>query len=108
MAACVYLQPKPIFISFNTQSPEDGRKIKIPSSINCGRVSTHSHPKMAAQILEPFKKFFPVSTHSHPKMAATYMKKQEKSVDYLLSFANLFQNREWNKYNEHVIVIQMN
>ncbi|KYK77163.1 hypothetical protein SA2149_00850 [Aggregatibacter actinomycetemcomitans serotype e str. SA2149] len=49
-----------------------------------------------------------VSTHSHLKVAAPYMKKQEKSVDYFLYFANLFQNREWDKYNGHVVVIQMN
>ncbi|EKX94167.1 hypothetical protein HMPREF9996_01955, partial [Aggregatibacter actinomycetemcomitans Y4] len=46
--------------------------------------------------------------HSHPKVAAPYIKKQEKSVDYFLYFANLFQNREWDKYNGHVVVIQMN
>ncbi|TYA21553.1 hypothetical protein FXE07_01885 [Aggregatibacter actinomycetemcomitans] len=49
-----------------------------------------------------------ISTHSHPKVAAPYIKKQEKSVDYFLYFANLFQNREWDKYNGHVVVIQMN
>ncbi len=82
--------------------------ITTNKSIGAGNVSTHSHPKMAARKVERAVKTRGVSTHSHPKMAATYMKKQEKSVDYLLSFANLFQNREWNKYNEHVIVIQMN
>ncbi|TYA51189.1 hypothetical protein FXB78_05080 [Aggregatibacter actinomycetemcomitans] len=50
----------------------------------------------------------PISTHSHPKVAAPYLKKQGKSGDYLLHFANLFQNIEWDKYNGHAVVIQMN
>ncbi|WP_262404425.1 hypothetical protein [Aggregatibacter actinomycetemcomitans] len=41
-------------------------------------------------------------------MAAPYLKKQGKSGDYLLHFANLFQNIEWDKYNGHAVVIQMN
>ena len=42
-----------------------------------GRVSTHSHPKVAAQLTKQIDFESIVSTHSHPKVAAsnpTYVK----------------------------------
>ena len=48
-----------------------------------------------------------VSTHSHPKVAAPYIKKQEKSADWTLYFANWFYDKEFDKYNGHIAVIQI-
>ena len=44
-------------------------------------VSTHSHPKVAAQKIAALNDYRMVSTHSHPKVAAPYIKKQEKSAN---------------------------
>ena len=55
---------------FNTQPPEGGCLLKILHSTFCG-VSTHSHPKVAADLRHNTKIDFLVSTHSHPKVAAT-------------------------------------
>ena len=38
-----------------------------------GIVSTHSHPKVAAQELNKLNENLAVSTHSHPKVAARYI-----------------------------------
>ena len=45
------------------------------------KVSTHSHPKVAACRRYTFEVITKVSTHSHPKVAAPYIKKQEKSAN---------------------------
>ena len=45
------------------------------------KVSTHSHPKVAANHRLIVGSVKEVSTHSHPKVAAPYIKKQEKSAN---------------------------
>ena len=39
-------------------------------NIDSAKVSTHSHPKVAAIELERIYAYLKVSTHSHPKVAA--------------------------------------
>ena len=79
-------------IRFNTQPPEGGCALetrlnlliakvsthshpKVAASQNAGEgtgriVSTHSHPKVAASIVNSVMRVSVVSTHSHPKVAA--------------------------------------
>ena len=93
MAAEIINAPTVIPECFNTQPPEGGC-LAHPSTTKLKRVSTHSHPKVAAQaphrlrlLLLRFNTQPPeggcqvripgictgenVSTHSHPKVAAT-------------------------------------
>ena len=56
-------------ISFNTQPPEGGCSGDI-TKVRIQRVSTHSHPKVAAQAMLMTIAHWYVSTHSHPKVAA--------------------------------------
>ena len=55
---------------FNTQPPEGGCMRAVAKRIKQERVSTHSHPKVAATQKELVKENIEVSTHSHPKVAA--------------------------------------
>ena len=59
---------------FNTQPPEGGCKIALRISLIL-TVSTHSHPKVAANYISITEDNFLVSTHSHPKVAAPPNKK---------------------------------
>ena len=90
---------KTCFICFNTQPPEGGcfiptgfyekterfqhtatrRWLRFPQSGNflSKNVSTHSHPKVAANLKKAFLRDVKVSTHSHPKVAAA----ESESVD---------------------------
>ena len=55
---------------FNTQPPEGGCFIKGFYWHRIAKVSTHSHPKVAAFINHYRPTMAKVSTHSHPKVAA--------------------------------------
>ena len=59
-------------LCFNTQPPEGGCWFTIAKGRESNKVSTHSHPKVAAPNIhiDPVTLF--VSTHSHPKVAASY------------------------------------
>ena len=79
-------------ISFNTQPPEGGCKFSLfffsnfrmfqhtatrrwllcdsPNNAQLAKVSTHSHPKVAAWSTSMLLRLSLVSTHSHPKVAA--------------------------------------
>ena len=75
------LSAKNLSSSFNTQPPEGGCLAKRMTKSQDVKVSTHSHPKVAAKGLLIRRQAEKVSTHSHPKVAAPYLKKQEKSAD---------------------------
>ena len=92
---------------FNTQPPEGGCIADWLLAGVISKVSTHSHPKVAARDYAQGNISKDVSTHSHPKVAAPYIKKQEKSADWTLYFANWFYDKEFDKYNGHIAVIQI-
>ena len=54
---------------FNTQPPEGGCSDHGKCQYKA-KVSTHSHPKVAAVDLSKVSSEYAVSTHSHPKVAA--------------------------------------
>ena len=54
---------------FNTQPPEGGCA-HVDQVAALAVVSTHSHPKVAAQAAKDWLNVVAVSTHSHPKVAA--------------------------------------
>ena len=61
-----------ITASFNTQPPEGGCMVCVCFAVLVVVVSTHSHPKVAAQTKHVDFACQNVSTHSHPKVAARY------------------------------------
>ena len=69
MAAPNNLVFKATLESFNTQPPEGGCGYVAFGGKN-QKVSTHSHPKVAAKHAAVAELGFAVSTHSHPKVAA--------------------------------------
>ena len=70
------------FMKVSTHShPKVAASNNGKSAVNALLVSTHSHPKVAAKILYKCYYNHNVSTHSHPKVAAPHIKKQEKSAD---------------------------
>ena len=62
-----------MFNSFNTQPPEGGCQ-ESKEAVKEDDVSTHSHPKVAADPIQLDLKLSYVSTHSHPKVAANTVK----------------------------------
>ena len=62
---------------------------------------------MAAGLPDELQKQLGVSTHSHPKVAAPYIKKQEKSANWIPYFANWFYDKEFSQYNGRIAVIQI-
>ena len=59
----------PKYECFNTQPPEGGC-VYWNFFKHWSKVSTHSHPKVAAECYALYKRWWLVSTHSHPKVAA--------------------------------------
>ena len=58
-------------VSFNTQPPEGGCLPEYRGDRSWNKVSTHSHPKVAAKTTKEYQAPVVVSTHSHPKVAAS-------------------------------------
>ena len=48
-----------------------------------GKVSTHSHPKVAARNFSVGRTSSSVSTHSHPKVAASAFSKKLNSLSFV-------------------------
>ena len=70
MAANKYLTEVSPTKRFNTQPPEGGCISNLYKLNELKKVSTHSHPKVAAPRYTVINDEIDVSTHSHPKVAA--------------------------------------